>query len=273
MAPARMQSMSIPNLSILLAAIFLSDSLNNILEGANTRTQTNRYSEPGLGITSPLVDCYPKAGCTKFSDAYPALYVQMVSARSLVIGLAADEVDPSVANKHFRMNGLNPKKNLPIESLGHSRVTVGFDGSEKALNELRIHVLLTEPLLKGQRYAFTGQMLGPQSLEFTYHPGFTSPSIQVNQVGYLPQADKQAFAGIWLGTAGPMPIDDLNFYVTDTTSGQIVFEGELEKVTDEDAWSGNRVYRANFSEVQNEGEYFLSITGIGKSDTFSISKE
>ena len=257
---------------VVMAILFISPFITS-LEGANGKTQEPHSNGHGIGITSPLSDCVPEAGCTQFSSSWPALYTQLVSARSFVVALDAEKINPSMVADHFRVSELITSKNLPIESIGHSRVTVGFDTSNQPNNEFRIHILLTEPLTEGRRYALDIPLQGLPPLTFVYQPDFTSPSIQVNQLGYLPNADKQAFAGNWLGTAGPMPIDDIQFSVTLADSDHIVFQGVLENVTDKDAWSGNAVYRADFSAVQNEGEYILAIPGLGNSHAFNISKD
>ena len=259
-------------LPVLVLIVLFMKLFMNSLEDANGEAQNPHSIKHGVGITSPLSDCAPDGGCTQFSDAFPALYMQLVSSRSFVLALDAGEIDQPVADDYFRVSELIASKNLPIESIGHSRVTVGFDASYRPIRELRIHILLTEPLTEGRRYAVETPLKALASLEFTYQPDFTSPSIQVNQLGYLPNADKQAFAGNWLGTAGPMPVDYLQFAVTNAVSGKIEFQGNLEKVADRDGWSGNAVYRADFGDFQNKGEYVLTIPGLGKSHAFSISK-
>jgi hypothetical protein len=268
-----MTSSKLSLLTVAILALYFGNSFSQIFDGSNRETWKTGFPGSGVGMTSPLADCTALTGCTKFSDAHPVVYIQTVSARSLVVGLAADTVDPSAVAKHFGIKGLNDLNNLTVESVGHSRVTVGFDENEKALTELRLHILLAQPLIGGQRYRLNLSVKELQTLEFAYLSGFITPSIQVNQLGYLPTSNKQAFAGNWLGTTGPMPIDEMSFTVTDSTSGQTVFQSELEKVTGKDAWSGNAVYRAEFSEVKTEGGYFLSIPGLGKSQTFRISKD
>jgi len=276
MAYGGMQWVQPRNLGLFFAAtltIFLVNSFASILGGVYTEAQDSRKIRHGLGVTSPLSDCQSESGCTELPGAYPGLYIQMVSTRSFVIGLAADGVDPSVAGNHQELRNLVSKTKLVAEKTGYSRVTVGFDRFKNPISELRIHVLLAEPLVQGNHYALDMQLDGLQTLEFVFDPDFISPSIQVNQIGYLPKSSKRAFAGNWLGTAGPMPVDDLNFFVKMRDSGQVVFKGELEKVTDRDAWSGNAVYRADFSQVQNEGEYILHVPGLGNSQAFRISKD
>jgi endoglucanase len=253
----------------VISAIVFGASCSRGADDPGRGVQKNRYFEPGIGITSPLIDCSPETGCKSFPDVYPGLYIQVVSARSFVVGLAADEIEASAAVSQIVLKSLGDLQPPMIESTGHSRVTVGFDESNNALNELRIHILLKEPMVRNQSYSVSVTALPP--LNFTYQADFISPSIQVNQLGYLPNADKRAFAGNWLGTAGPMPVDHINFDVVRSANGQVVFQGLLETVASHDAWSGNTVYRADFSEVQDEGEYILHIPGLGKSQPFDIS--
>jgi len=277
MTSAGLGWISLRNAGLLSAAIaiviFFIGPFNTHLEGAISKSQEPYSDKLGIGITSPLSNCVPEVGCTQFSSSWPALYTQLVSARSFVLALDAEKIDPSGVGDQFKVRELITGTNLPIESIGRSRVTVGFDPSDRPINEFRMHLLLTEPLIEGRRYALDIPLQGLPSLEFAYHSDFTSPSIQVNQLGYLPNADKQAFAGNWLGTAGPMPIDDMSFAVSLANSGNVVFQGELKKVTDQDAWSGNAVYRADFSDIKIEGEYILAIPGLGKSHAFTISSD
>jgi endoglucanase len=256
----------------VIVAIGIVSPFGKDLKGLSSGAGAPPQPGKGTGITSPLADCRPAWGCAEFPAAYPALYVQMVSSRSLVIGLAAEKVNEPAMIDQFRLRDLAYQSNLETESIGYSRVTVGFDESMEPVSEFRVHVLVAEPLTEGHRYAIDIGIEGLQALEFDFQPEFTSPSIQVNQVGYLPGSAKQAFAGNWLGTAGPMPVDSAEFVIRRTDSGDGVFHGQLEKISGRDPWSGNAVYRADFSDVTEEGEYFLSIDGLGRSHPFSISK-
>ena len=179
---------SLRNAGLLSAAIaiaiFFISPFNTHLEGAISKSQEPHSNKHGIGITSPLSDCVPEAGCTQFSSSWPALYTQLVSARSFVVALDAEKINPSMVADHFRVSELITSKNLPIESIGHSRVTVGFDTSNQPNNEFRIHILLTEPLTEGRRYALDIPLQGLPPLTFVYQPDFTSPSIQVNQLGW-----------------------------------------------------------------------------------------
>jgi hypothetical protein len=255
-----------------IATVFITVFFAKMVKGVSTETRDRRVPDHGIGITSPLADCKPASGCTEFSGDHPALYVQMVSSRSFVIGLAAAKVDqPSIFNS-LRLKNLATQTDLAIDTVGYSRVTVGFDRFNEPISELRIHALLSEPLSKGHRQMIDLQLDGVPALEFTYQTDFTSPSIQVHQVGYLPNTGKHAFAGNWLGTAGSMPVDDTEFFIIRTGSGERVFRGQLKKITELDTWSGNAVYKADFGDLQEEGEYILSIDGLGQSHPFRISR-
>lgn len=257
-------------ITVMLAIVF-GASCSGGADDAGGEVQNNRHFGAGIGITSPLIDCSLETGCKSFPDLYPALYVQVVSARSFVIGLAADEIEaPATIASQIVLKSQRDRQPPMIESTGHSRLSVGFDESNNAHNELRIHVLLKAPMVRNQSYSVSVATLPPMT--FTYPADFISPSVQVNQLGYLPNADKRAFAGNWLGTSGPMPVDHVNFKVISTDNGQVVFQGLLELVASRDAWSGNTVYRADFSEVNDEGEYVLSVAGLGHSQAFEISR-
>ena len=89
-------------------------------------------SESRLGVTSGLDDCSPQTGCERFPDAFPFLYVQLVSAQALTIGLDANATDPSVAES-IRLYAMSVEKRavpLSIEKSGYSRTVVGFDARD-----------------------------------------------------------------------------------------------------------------------------------------------
>ena len=244
--------------------------LTVVLALSFTSIATARYFGADTGITSPLVNCNASSGCTAFRDNGPVLYVKTVSSRSIVIGLAADAVKAPIANDDIQISRQGDNTSLALELAGRSRVTVGFNLADKPLDELRIHLLLSTPMATGETYVI--QIPG-RELQFGYQPDFISPSIQVNQVGHLPDARKRAFAGNWLGTAGPLPVDDTRFSIHRADNRQVVFEGKLEQVSKNDIWSGNTVYRADFSGLQTPGQYFMAVPGLGRSHSFSIGSD
>ena len=85
-------------------------------------------------------------------------------------------------------------------------------------------------------------------------------SIKLNQVGYLPAAQKLAVVA---GDA------QSNFAVVDAASGQPVFEGALGAAATWDA-SGERVRLADFSSLRTPGSYRLRVAGLPDSAPFAI---
>jgi len=84
--------------------------------------------------------------------------------------------------------------------------------------------------------------------------------IKVNQVGFLPAAQKLAV----------VPADAARFTVLDAASGKQVFDGKLGGAATWDA-SGERVRVADFSALRTPGSYRLRVAGLPDSAPFSIA--
>ena len=117
-----------------------------------------------------------------------------------------------------------------------------------------------------------------------YDSAKPSPLFKVNQVGYLPDAPKFAYAGAWLGPKfgawkprKPMSAWEL----VDASTGGVVLRGEGDSAprvrvpdgaTKEGApFTGEETYEMDFSSVTNEGTYFVRIPGVGRSASFRIA--
>ena len=115
-----------------------------------------------------------------------------------------------------------------------------------------------------------------------YSPDAPTPLIKVNQVGYLPDAPKFAYAGMWLGPVfgawrprSPMT----SWQVVSADSGQVVFESPAPPVlrvrdgfTKEGVpFTGEETYEMDFSDLRTEGRYFIRIPGVGRSETFRVA--
>jgi endoglucanase len=112
-------------------------------------------------------------------------------------------------------------------------------------------------------------------------------SIKVNQVGYNRRSRvRYANIGIWLGDGKSRTLDSLpTFRVIDTTSGITVHVGKLvywgDDTREPDSTnsnsqiitSGEHVYRADLSGVQDGGPYIISIEGMGISYPFGIGDD
>jgi endoglucanase len=87
-------------------------------------------------------------------------------------------------------------------------------------------------------------------------------AIKLNQVGFLPAAQKLAVVAGEAANAG--------FTVVDAATGKPVFEGRLGAAANWDA-SGERVRVADFSSLRTPGSYRLRVAGLPDSDPFAVS--
>ena len=119
-----------------------------------------------------------------------------------------------------------------------------------------------------------------------YDENRESRLFKVNQVGYLPDAPKFAYMGAWLGPnfgawkpKSPITSWDL----VDATSGQVILHkdtgalGLMPRMQDSFSkegvpFTGENTYELDFSEVTREGEYYLRVPGIGRSQVFRIDR-
>ena len=98
------------------------------------------------------------------------------------------------------------------------------------------------------------------------------PAIKVNQLGYFPNAEKTATISRFKEL---ITFDEnTNFNVINANTNEIVYTGKLKLVTDYDYLSGEKVFKADFSELKNDGEYYITIDGLDeKSYTFEINND
>jgi len=219
-------------------------------------------------------------------DRPPLQYVETRSARALTLGLAGlgdatrqvlDGLTPAdfalAPADRGRPEDAKPQRPLRV---GYDRQVVGYGPGMQALFGVRVHLLFVRPLRPGAAYrlrlpeALAGAG-GPVPVVF--HPDRASGSIQVNQVGWLPAATKTAYVGNWLGTAGPLPVDARRFRVIKAGDGETVLTGDLTARAPADPWSGNDVYTADLSALNDAGRYRVAVPGIGVSDPFEIGAD
>lgn len=99
------------------------------------------------------------------------------------------------------------------------------------------------------------------------------PAIKVNQVGFREASEKYAYVSGFedelKATAGTQ------FQVKRVSDNQVVYSGELVLVKDYDAESGERVFKAVFSDLKQPGEYYITVNeyGIEKSPRFKIGND
>lgn len=99
-----------------------------------------------------------------------------------------------------------------------------------------------------------------------------APAIKVNQLGYLPDAEKYALV---TGFEGDLPVSEgTAFKVLSATHWTIAYEGTLSLVTDYEAVdSGEKILKADFSELTNADTYYISIVGLDDSPKFKIGED
>jgi hypothetical protein len=239
------------------------------------------------GIGSPLADNSSRQVARPPEG--PALWAETRSQRAITLGF--DAVDLPAATRdsaaYTLTSSMDPAYGTPLAAVrvGADRQVVGFDTDKRPLLEARLHLLFPEPLKPGVAYfldacaAVTSDRepsaaSSPRpcaSIPVHYDPEKASSSIQVDQVGYLPQSQKTAFLGNWLGSAGPLPLDATAFEVIDVESGRSAFKGQARLTAPADPWSGNDVFEADFSALDRPGRYRLRVPGVGVSDAFAIS--
>lgn len=104
-------------------------------------------------------------------------------------------------------------------------------------------------------------------------------ALKVNQVGYINEASKYAYLGMWQGTGGDVDFDSFlndDFYLRKVSDDSIAFTGSvtLDKADYQNGgiWTNGEgnVYQCDFSSYTVIGEYYIHIPNIGKSWTFKI---
>ncbi|MBQ7206591.1 MAG: glycoside hydrolase family 9 protein [Lentisphaeria bacterium] len=179
---------------------------------------------------------------------------------------------------------------VSVERIGYWLNPIGQARFRDAKGELRLsrnadvaHYLfltLSRPLTDGEQITIT--LPAGEQVAFTYRIDTPSPLFKINQVGHLPEARKYAYAGAWLGTAGPLPLAALDgkpFHLVESSGRKVVLKGALHaRMADPvnasgTPFTGEEVLEMDFSSVTTPGVYYLEIPGIGRSDTFRIGND
>lgn len=96
-------------------------------------------------------------------------------------------------------------------------------------------------------------------------------AVKVNQTGYVVNANKYALVS---GPANNFKIAEGTNFTVKNNEGSEVYSGQLVLVSENDETvSGERVLKADFSEVKNAGTYYVEVSGLAKSPSFRISDE
>ncbi|MDD6210436.1 MAG: fibronectin type III domain-containing protein [Bacteroidales bacterium] len=156
-----------------------------------------------------------------------------------------------------------------------------------------IYLYLPEKMQTGKSYTLSTGALAANSNSFTFtydEKILRSEAVHVNQVGYLPTAQKKfGYVYYWAGDQGGLDLasyTNKNFWLIDANTGNIEFAGQLkfrksadnqETYQSEDTPNSNfinaDVYECDFSTFNRAGKYRLAVEGIGCSFPFSIGED
>lgn len=182
----------------------------------------------------------------------------------------------------FYSNPLHPTRaDRLLVSAGQSRSTGGvFDIDYNIYSYLE----LPAPMQQDQKYTIT---LGDgSSISFAFDRKTTvSRAIKVNQLGYLLDAGrKRAYLGAHLYRFGALDLSSADrFEVINATTGDVSFSGTIQLLEanprfapDDSSQSplerplmyGEDVYVADFTKLKEEGIFFISVPGVGRSWPF-----
>ncbi|MDH3376305.1 MAG: glycoside hydrolase family 9 protein [Gammaproteobacteria bacterium] len=149
------------------------------------------------------------------------------------------------------------------------------------------YLLFPRPMRDGAHYEI--KLGDGKKVSFVFDRKTTvSRAIKVNQVGYLPEAGrKQAYLGAYLYRFGPMDLSYADrFEVINARSGEVALKGSLELLEANPRFApkddsqnpssrplmyGEDVHVADFTELKDEGVFFISVPGVGRSWPFRHS--
>jgi endoglucanase len=186
----------------------------------------------------------------------------------------------------------SPAKN-PLDSIVWVHSLGDGQPMDPLLRDCRAHqpghcyyLRLPLPLKNGSDYTLTRS--DGKNISFLYEEATDiTPSIKVNQIGYLPDAsEKYAYLGAWV--PGRPAVDFSKFPVfqlKDAATGQVVKEAAIEVRADvgwkpeqqmektNATYCGETVYQMPFGDFAKEGRYYVFVPGLGRSHDFLISKQ
>ncbi|HEX7859456.1 MAG TPA: glycoside hydrolase family 9 protein [Verrucomicrobiae bacterium] len=107
-------------------------------------------------------------------------------------------------------------------------------------------------------------------------PNQFTPTIHVNQSGYMPGYSKMAMVGYYLGTFGELDVPAGNGFKLLDGSDNVVFQGNLTQRADRGYMFSptpyQKVYVADFSSFNTPGVYRIQVPGLGTSYPFRIDE-
>ncbi|HYF52593.1 MAG TPA: glycoside hydrolase family 9 protein [Planctomycetota bacterium] len=170
-----------------------------------------------------------------------------------------------------------------------------------------LFLVFEKPLKEGRRYRLNLNAapqapiaLEPAATEISFDSTtLLNLAIKVNQVGYLPDAEKHGYLGMWMGDLNACDFSACakGFEVRDAKTHAVVFSGAPtlrkkatyklvnsalqpdpkqtpgpETVYKQDL-SYEDVYDLDFSALKQQGEYYVAIPGMGRSFSFRVGPD
>ena len=92
--------------------------------------------------------------------------------------------------------------------------------------------------------------------------GNSFPQVFINQAGYINNLPKYFFTNS----------EADSFYIIETSTSLVVYRNELSFYVSNDAATGMTLYRGDFSDLTQDGNYFVLLSNNDSSYTFNVSK-
>ncbi|MCP4870246.1 MAG: hypothetical protein GY898_16190, partial [Proteobacteria bacterium] len=213
--------------------------------------------------------------------------LQPLSPRHLVVALE-DGSDPQTVPSDWTVTSetdpafADPRNPVAVGFRSRAAALIPKGWPYAAILEHEVFLELPDPVRPGATYRVRCESLG-LDLDWASAPDeVLTPSIHLNQVGFLPDAPlRMAYVSAWLGTLGPMELfpDERAFTVVDVDTGDAVLHSELTlrmsaDASGEDEYDENythtHVYEADLGALDAPGRYHLVLAGTGRSFEFEV---
>jgi len=185
---------------------------------------------------------------------------------------------PSVSKFAVKMD----EAPVQVQSVGFKRRPIYAPFRKRDLRiGNHLYLKLTAPLTEGQQVEVKnpdGSLWGTNTkFRARFDPQRFSPSIHVNQQGYVPGFPKKANIGFYLGSFGELNIPaGTGFSIVNDLEGTPVHQGIMTLRTDRGYTYSQlpyqKVWEADFSEFKEPGRYRLVVSGLGSSYPFRIDE-
>ncbi len=260
--------------------------LNNrwvIVVTTNTQEVLDTINQLSKGKFYELVNKWEKSKKTNHLDWYSkktseGIYDKYIAQARLQTGeLELDRADTYTISSATDKNFSKPQHPLRV-----TRTILSLN-KEELPGEAIIHYAhysyleLPTPMQNGQSYTF--QLNNGKKVTLLYDELKTvSRAIKINQIGYLPNSSQKfAYLGCYLQEFGPLDCSEAKtFSVISVLTGQPVYTGKIKlrgsnpTVT---KMTGEMIYEMDLSDLKEEGDFFISIPGVGRSWAFRHAQD